>query len=378
MKRRFVIFLTVVITFLTVCSVYIASRFIANSFWAQDHQSFVWGIFLFFIFLQIAGPKLYRSQPNRFRIVQWLSYTTLGIFACLLFYSLLTDFLVGVLKIVGHPSNADQIERIAFLLMVGVTTVSAVIGVTQAKTGPKIYDVEIPIKNLPDDFQDFKIVQVSDLHVGPTIGKKYTEKVVSMVNDLHPDLIALTGDFVDGEVSQLQEDVQPIREMRAKHGVFFVTGNHEYYWGAAKWLTEFEKLGVKVLQNEHVQIRENGSAFVLAGITDLSSKIADPLAAIENAPKDSVKILLSHQPGSYRIAAEAGFDLQLSGHTHGGQFFPWSVVVSLAHRFYKGLGKYKGMWIYVSRGTGYWGPPIRFAIPSEITQIRLKRAERQL
>ena len=373
MRNRFTVFLMIVISLLFVCSIYLSSRFIAHSQWAADHEPAVFGCFALFILLQIVGPKLYRSSERRLKFIQWMSYTTLGIFACLLFYSLVTDVVLAGVRLTGLPSNPEQIERTGFFVMVSLTMASAIIGVTQAKAGPKVYNVEIPIENLPKEFEGLRIIQVSDLHVGPTIGRKYTQKVVSIVNDLNPDIVALTGDFVDGRVAQLRSDIQPIQTLQSKFGTYFVTGNHEYYWGAKEWLEEFRKLGVKVLQNEHVQIRLNGSAIVLAGITDLSSRTADPIGSLHGAPEDAVKILLSHQPGTYRVAEEAGFDLQLSGHTHGGQFFPWSMVVKLVHRFYKGLGKHKNMWVYVSRGTGYWGPPIRFAIPAEITNIRLIR-----
>ncbi len=373
MRNRFTIFLTVVISLLVVCSIYLSSRFIAHSDWAADHPLIIFGGFSLFILLQIVGPKLYRSDAKNLKLIQWICYTTLGVFACLLFYSLMTDLVLAVVNLTGLPSDPAQIERTGFLVMVSLTAASAVIGVTQAKAGPKVYNVEIPIQNLPKEFDGLRIIQVSDLHVGPTIGRRYTQKVVSMVNHLQPDIVALTGDFVDGRVAQLRSEIQPIESLQSKFGTFFVTGNHEYYWGANEWLAEFERMGVKVLKNEHVQIRLNGSAIVLAGITDLSSRTADPVGSLHGAPEDAIKILLSHQPGSYRIAEEAGFDLQLSGHTHGGQFFPWSMVVKLAHRFYKGLGKHKNMWVYVNRGTGYWGPPIRFTIPAEITNIRLRR-----
>jgi predicted MPP superfamily phosphohydrolase len=373
MPRRFTIFLTIVVAFLLVCSVYLSGRFIERSQWAADHQLVVFGVFALFITLQIAGPKLYRSYPQKLKFVQSLSYTTLGIFACLLFYSFAADLILGIFKLARISSDPSRIERTGFLVMISFALGSAIIGVAQAKVGPRIYNVEIPIENLPEEFEGLRIVQVSDLHVGPTIGRKYTQKVVSMVNALEPDIVALTGDFVDGRVAQLQSEIQPIQSLQARYGTFFVTGNHEYYWGAREWLAEFAKLGVQILENQHVQIRLNGSAIVLAGIADLSSHTADPVRALQGAPENTVKILLSHQPGSYRVAEEAGFDLQLSGHTHGGQFFPWSMVVKLVHRFYKGLGKHKHMWVYVSRGTGYWGPPIRFAIPAEITNIRLIR-----
>jgi uncharacterized protein len=373
MRNRFTIFLAVVISLLIVCSIYLASRFIAHSQWAADHTLTVMSCFVLFIILQIVGPKLYRSHPTKLKFVQWFSYTTLGVFACLLFYSLMTDFVLGALKLTGIGIDRELVERLGFLIMVSLTLASAIIGVTQAKAGPRIYNVHIPIENLPKEFEGLRIIQVSDLHVGPTIGRKYTQKVVSIVNRLKPDIVALTGDFVDGHVAQLRSEIQPIQTLQSKFGTFFVTGNHEYYWGAHEWLAEFQRLGVHVLQNEHVEIRSNGSSLVLAGITDLSSRTADPVGSLHGAPKHAVKILLSHQPGSYRIAEEAGFDLQLSGHTHGGQFFPWSMVVKLAHRFYKGLGRHKNMWVYVSRGTGYWGPPIRFTIPAEITNIQLIR-----
>ncbi len=161
--------------------------------------------------------------------------------------------------------------------------------------------------------------------------------------------------------------------------MFLVTGNHEYYWGAQKWLEEFQKLGVRVLLNEHAVITKNGRELVIAGIADPTagqlhaSGAPDPEKAIEGAPGNTVKILLAHQPAVYREASRAGFHLQLSGHTHGGQFFPWSIVVALSHRYYKGLQRYENMWLYISRGAGYWGPPLRFAVPAEITLLRLKR-----
>src|SRR5262249_48682053 len=152
-------------------------------------------------------------------------------------------------------------------------------------------------------------------------------------------------------------------QLKAKHGMFFVTGNHEYYWDVDQWLAEYRRLGMRTLMNEHVLIQQNGSELILAGVTDYSASQmdsahrSDPSAAINGANPNAIKILLAHQPSSYPAAYASGYDLMLSGHTHGGQFFPWSVVVGLAHRYYKGLYKHENMWIYVSRGTGYWGPP---------------------
>jgi len=166
--------------------------------------------------------------------------------------------------------------------------------------------------------------------------------------------------------------------LQARHGVYFVTGNHEYYSDAPAWVVELRRLGLTVLMNEHVVLCHDGESLVLAGVTDYSAhhfdpaQRSDPHAAILHAPTDSgVNILLAHQPRSAEAAADAGFDLQLSGHTHGGQFFPWNLFVPLQQPYVAGLNKLRNLWIYTSRGTGYWGPPKRLLAPSEITRLRL-------
>ncbi|MFT3736800.1 MAG: hypothetical protein QM776_17615 [Rhodocyclaceae bacterium] len=185
---------------------------------------------------------------------------------------------------------------------------------------------------------------------------------------------------MDGRVSDLREHVSPLATLQARHGSYFVTGNHEYYSGAHEWIAELRRLGLRVLLNEHVQLDHDGAGIVLAGVTDYSAGAFDPAhrsdarAAIAGAPADVPRILLAHQPRSANAAAAAGFDLQLSGHTHGGQFWPWNLFVPLQQPFTAGLHRLQDLWIYVSRGTGYWGPPKRFGAPSEITCLRLVAA----
>ncbi len=311
--------------------------------------------------------------------MHWITYTTLGLFASLFFYTFAVDLFLSVWKLF-RPDHAVDLQRRGFLAVVAMTLGSVVIGVSQAVRGPKIFEVDIPIENLPEELEGFRIAQISDLHVGPTIGRKYTEQVVQMVNGLSPDIIALTGDFVDGSVARLRSALEPIATLRAKHGTFFVTGNHEYYWGVREWLEEFRKLGARILLNEHVVINEQGKELVIAGVTDLSAghmlpgHESNPKKSLEGAPDQGIKILLAHQPATYKDAYDAGFHLQLSGHTHGGQFFPWNLVVKLAQRYYKGLNKHEKMWVYVNRGAGYWGPPHRFTVPAEISLLKLVRA----
>ena len=242
---------------------------------------------------------------------------------------------------------------------------------------PSVRSVTIPLKGLPQSFNGFKIAQISDLHVGPMIGRDYTQSVVNLTNSLNPDLIALTGDFVDGSVAQLAEDVAPLADLRSVHGSFYITGNHEYYWGAEDWMAEFKRLGARVMVNEHERISRGDDHIVLAGIPDLSTlrnqniESADAEKSLLGVADGVVKILLAHQPNSYEMAYKAGVDLQLSGHTHAGQFFPFSPLIRFFQRYYQGLNRHDSMWIYVNSGTGYWGPPLRTGVPSEITLITL-------
>jgi predicted MPP superfamily phosphohydrolase len=198
------------------------------------------------------------------------------------------------------------------------------------------------------------------------------------VNDLNADMIAVTGDLVDGSVRQLADHTQPMSRLSARHGTYFVTGNHEYYSGVEAWVSELRRLGLVVLMNEHVVLEHEGAEIVVAGVTDYSAhhfdlkQRSDPAAALAGAPAAAgVRLLLAHQPRSAAAAETAGYDLQLSGHTHGGQFFPWNFFVRFQQPFTAGLHRLGALWVYTSRGTGYWGPPKRLGAPSEITHLRL-------
>lgn len=189
--------------------------------------------------------------------------------------------------------------------------------------------------------------------------------------------MAITGDLVDGTVHDLAAHTEPLAGLRSRHGTYVVTGNHEYYSGAHAWIRELRRLGARVLLNEHVMLDHDGAALAVAGVTDYSAHHfdpahrSDPHAALRGAPSAATKVLLAHQPRSAGSAHAAGYHLQLSGHTHGGQFWPWNFFVRLQQPFIAGLNRLGDMWIYINRGTGYWGPPMRFGIPSEITRITL-------
>ena len=258
---------------------------------------------------------------------------------------------------------------------------ATVVGLVIARR-PRLVDVNIPIAQLPEALHGFSIAQITDVHVGPTIKRGFVERIVERVNGLNADLIAVTGDLVDGSVQQLSAHTAPLAKLSARHGAYFVTGNHEYYSGERAWTRELGRLGLTVLKNEHVVLRHDGALLVLAGVNDFGAhhfdpaQRSDPAAALHGAPHNAgARILLAHQPRSAPDASDAGFDLQISGHTHGGQFWPWNFFVRYFQPFTAGLHRLKNLWIYVSRGTGYWGPPNRFGVPSEITRLRLVPAQ---
>jgi hypothetical protein len=253
----------------------------------------------------------------------------------------------------------------------------------RAARGPvAVRRVEVALARLPRVHDGLRIVQVSDIHVGSTIGGAFVADVVRRANALGPDLVAITGDVVDGTVAELAEAVAPLGELRARHGVYFVTGNHEYFSGAEAWMTELGRLGIRVLRNERVSIGTGGvDGFDLAGVDDRSAERYgglphDEALARALGGRDPARevVLLAHQPASFAGAARHGVGLQLSGHTHGGQIWPFGFIVRLSQPFLAGLHRQGASQIYVSRGTGYWGPPMRLGAPAEITELILRRA----
>ena len=332
------------------------------------------------VVLILAGLLSYaiRRQPLADRVA-WAGLLALGMFSSLLVLTLLRDIVLLVAAICGwHDSVLLAASAAAVPLLAAVVTA---IGFINARRVARVVDVEVPIADLPHALHGFTIAQISDIHVGPTIKRGYLDAIVERVNALHADVVAVTGDLVDGSVQHLAPHTAPLARLKARHGAYFVTGNHEYYSNAHAWIAEVRRLGLYVLMNEHVVLAHEGAALLLAGVTDYSAHHfdpahkSDPHRAVAGAPDDvAVKVLLAHQPRTAAAAVDAGFDLQLSGHTHGGQFLPWNFFVPMQQPYTAGLNRLGRLWVYTSRGTGYWGPPKRFGAPSEITRIRLVRA----
>lgn len=351
--------------------VYVGQRLLAPAGIAPLWQGAGWIVMVLLALAPFAA--FFAGRAGRVPVkptLEWVGFTAMGLSSLLIVFVLLGDVLHLRSWLGAGLFSAGVVSGALVILVLGAWRAGR----------PAVVRVDVPIDNLPADLEGFRIVQLSDLHVGATLKRDFVDRVVTTANQLEPDLIALTGDVADGFPTVLRDEVAPLARLAAPHGKFFVTGNHEYYWDAPGWLRELERLGFNPLVNAHRVIRRGVGELVLAGVTDLSAgrgvpgHRSDPRAAVAGAPKGDVRVLLAHHPKSAFAALRAGFDLQLSGHTHGGQYFPFNLLVRLFQPFVAGLHRLEEMWLYVSRGTGYWGPPLRLGAPSEITLLQLTRA----
>lgn len=336
--------------------------------------------------LLIPAGLIFAHAPFRYAVppLLWVIYTWLGAsFFCAVLLAV-TDLLRLLtvtlpLAVRGKPFNAERRQFLAvltggavLLADLGLSLVSLWNATAEAV---QVKRVRVSLSKLPRALEGYRIVQISDVHVGATITGDFVRTVVEKMNELKPDLIAITGDLVDGTVAQIGTQLRSLGDLKAKDGLYFVTGNHEYYTGDVdEWLAWLKGIGIRPLRNERVAIR---GGFDLAGTDDLSARgkghgqnIPQALAGRKN---NRPVILLAHQPKSFFEAESRGVDLQLSGHTHGGQLFPFNYIVSLFQPYMAGLYRKGNSQLYVSRGTGYWGPPMRLGFPAEITEITLSR-----
>ncbi|MBB5918797.1 hypothetical protein BJY24_007709 [Nocardia transvalensis] len=237
--------------------------------------------------------------------------------------------------------------------------------------GPLVKNLAVPLAKLPRGADGFRIAVVSDIHLGPILGRGFAERVVRTINDTQPDLIAVVGDLVDGSVEDLRRSVEPLAGLRARHGAYFVTGNHEYFSGAEQWVEHVQELGMHLLANGRTEL----PGFDLAGVNDVQGQRTgqgpDFAKALGDRDPLRTAVLLAHQPVQIDYAVKYGVDLQLSGHTHGGQLWPGNLVAGLANPTVAGLERYGDTQLYVTRGAGAWGPPVRVGAPSDITVVEL-------
>jgi hypothetical protein len=325
------------------------------------------------------GGRATRGRADE--LVQFASYVCMGWLNFVVILSLARDLLL-VATAWARPLAVEHAyvrDAGAMWVLVGSAAMLA-LGMLAALRGPGVERVDIPIEALDPALDGLRIVQITDLHVGATIRSAYVRNVVRMANELAPDLVALTGDFVDGPVARLARHVAPLAELRPAGRLFFVMGNHEYYSGAAQWIEHFTRLGFRVLLNEHAAISVRGAPMVIGGVLDPAARgqgpshVPRPDLAAGREEGAAFRLLLAHNPKLAPLGEAAGFDLQLSGHTHAGQFFPWTLAVRWVHGPHAfGLARLGRMWVYVSAGTGSWGPPVRFGTRTELTLVRLVR-----
>lgn len=398
-----ILFFVIVVVIMSCIYGYVGWRLITPANLSSGITHLLW-IFLALLFLALILTFILRTNKyeNAFSdFLAWTGYIGFGLITILFAFVFIKDVLwftglaankiylfasslFGTNAASQTPVDSSKREFLINSINVGILAASAGLtgwGIFNVMRKPKIEKINIPVDNLPDDLDGLTIAQISDLHVGPTIQKPFIESVVKKVNELNADIVVFTGDLVDGSVDALHKHVEPLKNLTSRYGKYFITGNHEYYSGAIEWVEEASsRLDFTTLINENKELIIGNSRLMLAGVTDWSggqffkSHKSDPYKAAKADYIPDLKILLAHQPKSIKDASKAGFDIQLSGHTHGGQYFPYTFLVTLDQPYTKGLHKYKDTWIYINKGTGYWGPPLRIGVPSEITLVTIKKA----
>jgi uncharacterized protein len=321
--------------------------------------------------------------PPWCRVVGWPGSLWLGV-AFLATLSLgASDVALWIASAVGSIDVAAlPVQRGRAVAVLVVTLVAIAVGMRTAFT-PRVQRVSIELERWPAALDGFRVVQISDVHIGPILGRSFAAWLTERVNALGPDLIAVTGDLVDGRVSCLRDEVAPFGELHARNGVYFVTGNHDHYSRADEWCAVAAELGMSVLRNRWEAIETQGERLAIAGVDDhrgdmLGGASEDLDAALAGIPENMPVLLLAHDPTTFVAASRRAIDLQLSGHTHGGQIWPFVHVVRLVVPFLAGLYDRGAARLWVSRGTGFWGPPVRLGAPGEITELTIvaKRVSR--
>ncbi|MEE1817316.1 metallophosphoesterase [Streptomyces sp. SP18ES09] len=277
----------------------------------------------------------------------------------------------------SEPPAADVSRRLFVARVVGGSAAAVALGTVGYGTygvlrGPRVKRVTVPLAKIPRAAHGYRVAVVSDIHLGPILGRAHTQRIVDTINATQPDLIAVVGDLVDGTVENLGPAAEPLARLRARHGSFFVTGNHEYFSGADAWVDHVRELGLHPLRNARVEVP---AGFDLAGVDDVAGESEghgpDFVRALGDRDRARAAVLLAHQPVVIDDAVRHGVDLQLSGHTHGGQLWPGNYLAELANPTVAGLERYGDTQLYVSRGAGAWGPPVRVGAPSDITIVEL-------
>ncbi|MDI9871703.1 metallophosphoesterase [Flectobacillus roseus] len=342
--------------------------------------NYSWWIGFASISVILLYPLVWFSVLNEWldKVLRTVIHFDIGLLGIVITFLLIRDIVFLPIKLIKPDMVITVFSMPATLLIVATGFSLLLFGYWKAIQGPQIIKTQIQIANLPVDLEKFTILQISDLHAGAGINRTYVENVVRQALELKVDVIVLTGDIADGDFKKYKDNIKPLARLRAHTPVLYISGNHEYLRDSEKWLEHFQQMDFELLLNRHTVIYKGNSSILFAGVIDPAVKEIRPKdgpdieQSLLGSPVSDVKILLAHQPN---IAEEASkyFDLQLSGHTHAGQFFPWNLIIKLFQPYYYGLKKCGPMWVYTNPGTGFWGPPLRIGTTSEITILELCR-----
>lgn len=383
-------FIVVLGTVLALMHLYVWKRSIKDTTAGGVRAALTVGLVALLILLvaTLLAPRLLGWHEQAW--LAWPGYVWFGLVVYLFLVLLMLEPIRLALRgwVRGEPETSSEetgstVSRRLFLARTGAVAAGAAsvglvgFGMTRALGPPDVLRVPVRLRRLDPAFDGYRIAVVSDIHLGPLAGRAHTRRIVDTINGTEPDLVAIVGDLVDGTVAELGSAAEPLRDLASRDGAFFVTGNHEYYVDdTASWLRELERLGVHTLRNENTVIRRGAAAFDLAGVNDVAGDDRfDPPdfdRALSGTGAARATVLLAHQPVQVTEAAVHGVDLQLSGHTHGGQMWPFHYVVRAVQPSLAGLSDVDGTQLYVTRGAGFWGPPIRVGAPPDVSVISLQ------
>lgn len=384
-------FIVVLGAVLALMHLYVWKRLVKDTTVAGRTRWILSGVVVALAVLLIATLALRDVVPG---LIAWPGYVWFALVAYLFLTVLVLEPVRWALRrrvrpVPAIPSQETEtaipaVTRRLFLARASAVTAGAVsvglvgVGMESALGPPNVLSVPVRLRRLDPALSGFRIAVVSDVHLGPLAGRAHTERIVRMINETSPDLVAIVGDLVDGTVEKLGSAAEPLQDLVSREGAFFVTGNHEYFVeDPLSWLLELERLGVQPLRNENTVIRRGTAAFDLAGINDIAgASRSDPpdfAKALDGRDRSRPTVLLAHQPVQVGTAAEYGVDLQLSGHTHGGQMWPFHYAVRAVQPSLAGLSTVGDTQLYVSRGAGFWGPPVRIGAPPDISVLSLEQ-----
>ena len=384
------------IAFGVACSlhVYLWRRLVRDCAWSPNLRRMLTGVLVVMGLLMVTMMSLSRHMD---RELLWplplFTWTWLGVLFYLLFFSAVHDLGQVVRRLWGRLQPGESREetsaeaamsrrvfgqRVAATLT-GTTALGlGVHGFGSARGEFFVPETEVRIARLPPSLEGLRVVLLSDIHIGPTLDGAFIDRIVAQTNALRPDLVAITGDLVDGSVARIGDEVGRLSRLQSRYGTFFSTGNHEFYSGAGAWMAHLERVGIRVLANARQRVGDQGGMIEVVGIHDLqgarfSPQYAPDLAqAMAGADPEAATLLLSHQPRAVGLCKGFDVDLQLAGHTHAGQIWPFGGLTRLVQPYLQGLHQHdEATQIYVSGGTGYWGPPMRVGAPPEVALLHL-------